>query len=103
MHLTCADKDVNNYYSVLFEQRLGTKYWQMVDQQQTYTQYDGIYANRLKVKAKHPNYLPCIECQWTTPINQVLYQHQNLWVYSLMQTLYGAVISKGWLKKLPLV
>ena len=38
-----------------------------------------------------------------TPINQVLYQHQNLWVYSLMQTLYGAVISKGWLKKLPLV
>ena len=66
----------------------------MVDQQQTYTQYDGIYANRLKVKAKHPNYLPCIECQWTTPINQVLYQHQNLWVYSLMQTLHSTVIER---------
>ena len=36
----------------------------MVDRQETYTWYDWIYANRLEAKAKHPNYLPCIEHQW---------------------------------------
>lgn len=38
-HLTYADKDVNIIQSCFSERRL-TKYQQMADRQQTYTQYD---------------------------------------------------------------
>ena len=96
-HLTYADKDVNIIQSCLNEDLLNISKW--------------LIANKLTLNMTKTEFMLIgsrqkLNTLTTSPvlnINETRYQRQNLWVCSLMQTSHGAVISKGWLKKFPLV
>ena len=101
MHLTCADKNVNIIQSCLNKDLvLNIGKWLIANKLTLNMTEFMLIGSRQKLNTQTTS--PVLNINGT-PINQVLYQHQNLWVYSLMQTLYGAVISKDWLKKFPLV
>ena len=99
-HLTYTDKDVNIIQSCLNEDLLNISKWLIANKltlNMTKTEFM-LIGSRQKLNTLTVS--PVLNINGT-PINQV--QRLNLWVYSLMQTLHGAVISKNWLKKLPLV